>query len=137
MMYQQGGAAQYRAVRSHGLIADASPARLVQIMFEQILSNLAAAQGCVGRIRGNLPVSDVIAKGSAIGKANRLIGHLNGTLDMERGGRIAENLRALYVYMMMRLTQANVLNDARIIDEVIGLVRQIKVSWDQLVAEGR
>ena len=52
MMYSQKGTAQYRAVRSHGLVADATPARLVQIMFEHILSELATAQGCAQRIHG-------------------------------------------------------------------------------------
>ena len=55
MMQSQRAAAQYRAVRSHGLVADATPARLVQIMFEHILSELAAVQGCMERIKDNLP----------------------------------------------------------------------------------
>jgi flagellar protein FliS len=137
MMYSQNGAAQYRAVRSHGLVAGASPSRLVQVMFEHILSNLATAQGCMERIKGNLPLSEVVAKGKAVGKAVRLIGQLNGTLDMERGGQIAENLRALYLYMLDRLTAANVTNDARIVAEVSSLVRKIKSGWDQIVADGR
>jgi flagellar protein FliS len=137
MMYSQNGAAQYRAVRSHGLVAGASPSRLVQVMFEHILSNLAAVQGCMERIRGNLPLNEVVAKGKAMGKAVRLIGQLNGTLDMERGGQIAENLRALYLYMLDRLTAANVTNDARIVVEVSSLIHKIKSGWDQIVADGR
>jgi len=89
------------------------------------------------RIKGNLPLSEVVAKGKAVGKAVRLIGQLNGTLDMERGGQIAENLRALYLYMLDRLTAANVTNDARIVAEVSSLVRKIKSGWDQIVADGR
>ena len=77
MMYSQNGAAQYRAVRSHGLVAGAGPSRLVQVMFEHILSNLAAAQGCMERINGNLPLNEVVAKGKAVGKAVRLIGQLD------------------------------------------------------------
>jgi flagellar secretion chaperone FliS len=110
-MYSQRGAAQYRSVRSHGLVAEASPARLVQIMFEQILAHLATAQGCMGRIDNNLPLSDVIAKGNAI----------------------AENLRALYVYMLARLTQANVTNDSSLVAEVASLVQKVKTGWDQIV----
>jgi flagellin-specific chaperone FliS len=56
-------------------------------MFEHILSHLAAAQGCMERIEGNLPLNDVVAKGKAMGKAIRLINQLNATLDMERGAR--------------------------------------------------
>jgi flagellar secretion chaperone FliS len=132
-MNPQQGAAQYRSVRSHGLIAEASPARLVQIMFEQILAHLATAQGCMGRIHDNLPLNDVVIKGKAMGKAIRLIDQLNGTLDMERGQKIAENLRSLYVYMLARLTQANVSNDAKIVAEVASLIQKVKTGWDQIV----
>jgi flagellar protein FliS len=124
-------------VRSHGLVADASPTRLVQIMYEHVISQLATARGCMQRISNNLPVADVIAKGKAIGKAVRLINQLNATLDMERGREIAENLRALYVYMLARLTLANATNDPRIVDEVSELVRKVKSSWDQIVTDQR
>jgi flagellar protein FliS len=137
MMYSQRGVAQYRAVRSHGLVADASPARLVQVMFEHILSNLATAQGCMERIENNLPLNEVIEKGKSLGKAIRLISELNATLDMERGRQIAENLRALYEYMLNRLTLANVNNDAGIVAEVAGLVAKIKSGWDQIVTDSR
>jgi flagellar secretion chaperone FliS len=132
-MYPQRGAAQYRAVRSHGLVAEASPARLVQIMFEQILEHLATAQGCMARIHDNLPLTDVITKGKALGKAIRLIDQLNNTLDMERGQKIAANLRALYVYMLARLTLANVTNDSKIVAEVGSLILKVKSGWDQIV----
>ena len=137
MMYGQNKAAQYRAVRSHGLVADASPTRLVQIMFEHILSYLATASGCMQRIKDNRPLNDVIAKGNAMNKAIALIGQLNGTLDMERGGQIAENLRALYEYMLNRLTLANATNDASVVAEVVGLVAKIKSGWDQIVTDSR
>jgi flagellar protein FliS len=136
-MYSRTGAAQYRAVNSHGLVADASPARLVQVMFEQILSQLAIAQGCMERINDNRPLNEVVAKGKALGKAIRLINQLNSTLDMERGLQIAANLRALYLYMLNRLTIANVANDGGAAAEVAALVQQVKSGWDPLVADGR
>ncbi len=137
MMYGQNKAAQYRAVRSHGLVADASPTRLVQIMFEGVLSHLATARGSMERIKDDRPLNDVIAKGNAMGKAVALIGQLNGTLDMQRGGQIAENLRALYEYMLNRLTLANATNDVRVVAEVAGLVAEVKSGWDQIVTDAR
>jgi len=136
-MYGQNKAAQYRAVRSHGLVADASPTRLVQIMFEHILSYLATASGCMQRIQDNRPLNDVVAKGNAMSKAIALIDQLNSTLDMERGGQIAENLRALYGYMLNRLTLANATNDVSVLTEVVGLVTKIKSGWDQIVTDSR
>jgi flagellar secretion chaperone FliS len=137
MMHSRNRAAQYGVVQSHGLVADASPTRLVQIMFEHILSQLATAQGCMERIRNNVPLSQVTAKLAAMRKAILLIGQLNATLDMERGGRIAENLRMLYEYMMVRLTLANANNDTRLVAEVSKLVRDIKIGWDGIVTDAR
>jgi len=132
MMYQRNGAQQYHAVRSQGQITDASPARLVQIMFEHILSQLATAQGCMERIENNLPLNDLKIKCRAMGKALRLIGQLDATLDMEKGGQIAVNLHNLYLYMLGRLTTANANNDPQLVAEVAGLVRTIKIGWDQI-----
>jgi flagellar protein FliS len=137
MMYSRNAAQQYHTVRSHGQVADASPARLVQIIFEHILMNLATAQGCMERIENNLPFNDVVLKCKAMGKAVRLIGQLDATLDMEKGGQIAENLHNLYLYMLGRLTTANAENDVQIVIEVASLVRKIKSGWDGIVKDGR
>jgi flagellar protein FliS len=91
----------------------------------------------MGRIHGNLPLKEITAKCAAMGKAVRLIAQLDGTLDMERGGEIARNLRNLYVYMLNRLTAANVTNDAAIVAEVSQLVRKIKSGWDPIVRDGQ
>jgi flagellar secretion chaperone FliS len=136
-MMQSRGAAQYRAVSNHGLVADASPARLVQIMYEEALTQLVIAKGCMERISNNLPLKEVVTKGKAMSKAIRLINHLNGTLDMERGGEIAANLRSLYVYMLARLTLANAALDASIVTEVIALVSKVKSGWDGIVKDAR
>jgi flagellar secretion chaperone FliS len=136
-MMQSRGAAQYRAVSNRGLVVDASPTRLVQIMYEEVLTQLIVAQGCMTRISNNLPLNEIVAKGKAMGKAIRLINQLNGTLDMERGAEIAANLRSLYVYMLARLTLANATLDASIVGEVIALVRKVKSGWDGIVTDAR
>lgn len=137
MMYSQNKAAQYRSVRNHGLVADATPARLVQIMYEHILSHLASARGSMSRIQNNMPLHEIVSKCAAIGKAMRIIGHLDSTLNMEKGGEVAKNLHRLYMYCSNRLTQANASNDPALVDEVHQLVARVKTSWDQLVKDGR
>jgi flagellar protein FliS len=91
----------------------------------------------MGRITDNRPVNEVIAKGNAVAKTLSLIGQLNGTLDMERGGQVAMNLRALYEYMTNRLILANATNDQGVVAEVAGLVSMIKSGWDQIVTDSR
>lgn len=138
MMYGQNkAAAQYRVVRNHGLVAEASPTRLVQIMFEHIVSQLTIARGCMERIKDNRPLKEVTAKVTAVSKAMALIGQLNGTLDMERGAEVARNLRALYEYSLNRLALANATNDPRLVAEVAGLIAEIKLGWDQIVTDAR
>jgi flagellar protein FliS len=136
MMYQRNGAQRYHALRSQGQITDASPARLVQIIFEHTLSQLATAQGCMERLENNLPLNDLKIKCKAMGKALRLIGQLDATLDMEKGGQISANLHDLYLYMLGRLTTANATNDPQLVTEVASLVRTIKIGWDQ-ITDGR
>jgi flagellar protein FliS len=133
MMYPHKKAGQYRDISSHGLVAEASPTRLVQLSMESILNHLATARGCMARIHNNVPLADVISKGYAMGKAVRLVSHLNDSLDLERGGEVAANLRNLYLYMLERLTFANATNDGQILAEVSALVRKVKSGWDQIV----
>ena len=55
---------------------------------------------------------------------------LQSWLDMEKGGEIAGNLNNLYDYMVRRLLEANTENDQAALDEVAGLLGEIKAGWD-------
>ena len=135
-MNTRNAMAQYRSVQSRGAVIDASPTRLVQLALDQILIQLNVARGCMERIRVGREVRDVVDKGNAVTKVIGLMGELAGSLDLERGEGIAQNLLALYSYMMPRLTLANLNNDVAIIDEISNLVREIKTGWDEVVAQG-
>jgi flagellin-specific chaperone FliS len=37
------------------------------------------------------------------------------------------------VYMLARLTMANVTNDSRVVAEVAALLQKVKTGWDQIV----
>ena len=135
-MNTRNAMAQYRSVQGRGAVIDASPTRLVQLALDQMLIQLTMARGCMERICVGRQVRDVVDKGTAVAKVNGLMGELAGSLDLERGEGIAQNLLALYSYMMTRLTLANLNNDVTIIDEITHLVREIKTGWDEVVAQG-
>ena len=116
---------QYKSVGVQGGIENASPHRLIQMLMEGALDKISTATGAMER--GDIPV-----KGKHIGWAISIIGGLRTSLDKQAGGEIAQNLDDLYDYMERRLFEANVRNEPGILDEVAGLLREIKGAWDTI-----
>ena len=116
---------QYQAVNTQAQAVDASPHRLIQMLMEGGLTRIAQARGAMERQQTAL-------KGEFVGKAIGIIGGLREGLDQQRGGELAANLDSLYQYMISRLLEANVKNDAVLLDEVAGLLRNVKSGWDAI-----
>jgi flagellar protein FliS len=116
---------QYQTVNTQAQLADASPHRLIQMLMEGGLSRLAQAKGAMQHGQQAL-------KGELISKSIAIIGGLRESLDQQQGGEIAVNLDQLYEYMVARLVEANIGNDVALIDEVAGLLRNVKSGWDAI-----
>ncbi len=121
-------AQQYRNLDLHGNVEDASPHRLIQMMMERTLAKIAMA-------RGHMQRAEVARKGSNIGDAIAIIEALQASLNHKADARMSENFDALYTYMMRRLLEANLKNDEAILDEVSGLMRELKEAWDAIADE--
>ncbi len=72
---------------------------------------------------------DYETKSINLNKAIAIVDHLWGTLDMERGGEIAENLERIFLYLRGRLLEFNVSDDLSIIKEVMQHLREIRSAW--------
>lgn len=107
----------------------ASPAKMVFMLYEKILSRLQEAQNAIER-------KDIQARCDANCNAMELIAHLSKTLDMEQGGEIAANLEKLYTHCLIRLMDVDRLNDRDAAAEVIGLLKPIRDSWATLSEKG-
>jgi len=118
---------QYRTVDAYGAAAAPDRIQLVLRMMQGALDRIATA-------RGHMRRGEQAAKGEALGRAVRLIDGLRSCLDLQRGGEIAANLGALYDYMTRRLTEANLRNDPRGLDEVAELMEEIRGGWEQMAA---
>jgi flagellar protein FliS len=55
---------------------------------------------------------------------------------MEQGGELAQNLRGMYDYSILRLTHANLRNDDAALVEVSALIEPVADSWKQIKASG-
>lgn len=118
---------QYQTVNNQVQVGDASPHRLIQMLMEGGLSRMAQARGALER-------GQTALKGELIGKSIAIIGGLRAGLDAQKGGELAGRLDALYEYMMVRLSDANLKNDVAALDEVVGLLREVKSGWDAIAA---
>ncbi|UCJ14704.1 flagellar export chaperone FliS [Pseudomonas sp. MM211] len=116
---------QYQNVNTQAQAVDASPHRLIQMLMEGGLTRLAQARGAMER-------EQFAMKGELIGKAIGIIGGLRAGLNLEQGGELAENLDNLYDYMTRRLLEANLKNTVEPLDEVAGLLRNVKTGWDAI-----
>jgi len=95
-----------------------------------VLLLLEGAIQQINSARNHLAFKGSVAeKGGHIGVALEIIGVLRGSLDMEQGGDIAQNLDALYDYMQRRLLESNLHNDVDGLDEVARLLRTIRSGW--------
>jgi flagellar protein FliS len=106
----------------------ASPHRIIQMLMEGALSKVAAAKGAIER-------GDIAEKSKQITWGMNIIQGLKLSLDPEKGGDIATNLDSLYEYMNRRLLEANMNNDIAILDEVNGLLMEVKAGWDAIPPE--
>jgi flagellar protein FliS len=107
-----------------------TPHQLIQMLFEGVLDRIARAKGHMQR-------NEVAPKGEQIGSAITIVAGLRASLNMEAGGEIAANLQALYDYAELRLLEANLRNDEARLDEVAGLIGEIKQAWDSIPADAR
>ncbi|MGI4718473.1 MAG: flagellar export chaperone FliS [Janthinobacterium lividum] len=119
----QRGVNAYAKVGLETGVAAASPHKLIVMLYDGAMVALLSAIN-------NMKASDIAAKGAAISKAITIIDNgLRASLDKSAGGEIAENLDALYDYMSRRLLQANLKNDVGAVEEVHGLLSNLREAW--------
>lgn len=120
----------YKAVGIKDDLAVADPHRVIQLLMQGALENLAKAKGCIER-------KDFAGKSSTLSKGMTIISSLQSSLDMEAGAEISENLAALYEFMVNHLILASRENSLEKISEVMDLLLTIKSAWDQIPVADR
>lgn len=120
---RSGGVAEYQKINAQTGVVDADPHRLVQMLMAGAVDRIALA-------RGHLERNEVAQKGVVISKVITIISGLQAALDHEKGGKLSQDLDALYNYMNERLLHANLQNDMEALDEVAYLMGTIKEGWD-------
>lgn len=120
------GAKAYAQVAVETGVTTASPHKLIVMLFDGALAAVTNASA-------QMKAGDISGKGKSISKAISIIDNgLRESLDKSAGGSIAANLDSLYEYMSNRLLLANLRNQSELLDEVHGLLKDLKESWEAI-----
>lgn len=124
-------AGAYAKVRNETGLIGADAHKLVSMLFAGLFDNLQEARGAMLR-------ADVQAKCAALTRAARIVEEgLNAGLNREAGLEVAENLNAVYGYLSVLITKANLRNDVALVDEALTLVAPIRQAWDAIAPSQR
>ena len=104
-----------------------TPLELVVMLYDGALRFLAQAQDAMAQ-------RDIKARHIALDKTLAIIGHLQSTLDTERGGALAEELDRLYAYMLSRLLEGAAHSDPKALAEVTRLLANLRDAWHTIAA---
>jgi len=108
----------------------APPGQLVLMLFDGAIRSLERAQ--LG-----FSSTDIGERNAAIHNnlqhAVDIIRELNGSLDLEAGGQLAETLRNLYAFFERRLLESNLKKSRKGIEEVIPMLKQLRDAWFKML----
>jgi flagellar protein FliS len=110
----------------------APPGQLVLMLFDGALKSLDCALlgfNCTDFAERNAAVQNNLARAADI------IRELNGSLDMEAGGQLADTLRNLYVYFEQRITESNFKKSSDGIEEIAPMLKQLRDAWSAMLAK--
>lgn len=122
------GSAMYSKVGLETDVLNATPHRLVELLFDGLNDAMSQARGAI--VASNLEL-----KNRSLTRAVRILDEgLKAALNMD-SGQLAADLRDLYAYMCMRLTQANLHGDSAAIEECQQLLAPVREAWASIGGE--
>jgi flagellar protein FliS len=111
-------------------IKTATPAKLILMLYDGAIRQLnQAIEDMDDHHRRYDRISNCLVK------AQDIVSELMISLDFERGGEIARNLFALYVFMNRRLLDANIRKDAAPLQEVKRMLAELRAAWAAVAAK--
>ncbi|OUM94428.1 MAG: flagellar export chaperone FliS [Firmicutes bacterium ZCTH02-B6] len=119
-VYAKQAAQQYKTTQ----VRTANPADLVVMMYDGAIRFIR--QGVAA-----IEAADFEEAHRSLVRAQDIISELDRALDPQ-AGEIAANLAQLYDYIHRRLVEGNVRKDAAPLQEVIGLLTELRDAWAQI-----
>lgn len=80
---------------------------------------------------------DLYKQNDQVQRAQKIVAELMSSLDMEKGGEIAQNLLSLYSFVYNRLVEANIEDRPELIEDAMLVMTQLRESWAVLEENSR
>jgi flagellar secretion chaperone FliS len=103
-------------------VRGATPVQLVICLYEQAIAD-------VRRAILALEIGDIQARTRGINHALKVIGHLHGSLDKDRGGEVARNLERFYSLVRTGLIEAQMKESRKVLEEQVSLITMVHEAW--------
>ena len=105
-------------------VQGATPLGLVVMLYDGAIT---ALQRAVAAIEAH----DIETKCAHLKRAQAIIAQLEGTLNFELGGEVAQTLKSFYVYSRAQALKANIENSPEILRSLIEKFTTLREAWDQ------
>lgn len=106
-------------------VARARPTRLVVMLYDEAITGLVAA---INAIRDN----EIEERCNRINVVTELVATLHLSLDMEKGGDLAEQLGSIYRFILGQLIRINISSDAEKAAQIIDVLKPLRDAWDEV-----
>ncbi len=108
-------------------VLTASRERLVLMLYDGLLRFCREAKAAWEQ-------NDLESAHNALLRAQNIVLELTYALDREHGGEFAQRLAQLYGYCYTRLVRANIDRNPLLVDEVAGLLGDLREAWAEALA---
>ncbi len=113
-------------------VSRARPTRVVVMLYDEAIASLKAAIEAMEQ-------NEIEERCNRINVVTEIIGTLHMSLDMDKGGEIAEQLGQLYRFVLAQLIRINISSDDEGAAKIIDLLTPLRDAWeevDQRMADG-
>ncbi|QJA06555.1 flagellar protein FliS [Thermosulfurimonas marina] len=109
------------------LVSTANTLRLVILLYDKAVASLKLAAEIMEKPEPS--PEEINRKYEALGRAGEILAVLEGTLDLDRGGEIARNLREIYEALSAELLRVTAQDDPETVRRMVKVLSDLREAW--------
>ena len=106
-------------------VQGATPLEMVVMLYDGAVTALQCAIAA-------MEAKDIEKKCKHLGRLDGIIAQLEGTLDFEHGGQVAETLKLFYTHARSQSMKANIENSKETLNSLVQQFSTVREAWEQI-----